>query len=210
MASFLTAIRDLGRLREITAILAKYGFGEIVSRMGLASLAPTATQAAEDGKRTQVPLPVRVRQRPGVKETIKRDVELLYVLAGVLERSVTEARIYDPVGLVQQFDRSISAELDFTTEAQNAERFRRNFAGHQGIAFPQIFSRVSSRRVLTQEFFAGKKIQSALSAGVSGKEIAKRAVGIVIKMIFEDGFFTPTRTRATSSSWARGKSPSSA
>ena len=52
MASFLTAIRDLGRLRELTTILAKYGFGEVVSRMGLATLAPAATQAVEDGKLT--------------------------------------------------------------------------------------------------------------------------------------------------------------
>ena len=300
MASFLNAVRDLGRLREITLVLAKYGFGELVSRMGLNSLAPSATQAVEAGKRTPVPWPVRVRlvvqdlgpsfiklgqiastrsdllppellvelkklqddvppapvaaikqeietslgatidevyarfdetplatasigqvhrarlraeyddpgvgsdgtarppeerevvvkvQRPGVKDTIERDVELLYILAGVLERSIAEAQIYDPVGLVRQFDRSVSAELDFTSEAQNAERFRRNFAGYPGIAFPRVYGRASSRRVLTLEFFDGKKIPAAIAAGASGPQIAKQAVGIVIKMIFEDGFF---------------------
>jgi ubiquinone biosynthesis protein len=43
--------------------------------------------------------------------------------------------------------------------------------------------------VLTLEFFDGRKIQAAVAAGASGSQLAKQAVGIVIKMIFEDGFF---------------------
>jgi len=302
VASFLTAVRDLGRLREIVAVLTKHGFGEVLSRMGLAGLAPSATKLKDDAngetrriawherirlvlqdlgpsfiKLGQIastrndllspemirelkklqddvppvdvaqikqeietslgapivdvyarfddkplatasigqvhrarlratfdepglgeggePLPPEERevvvkvQRPGVKETVERDLELLHLLAAILERSIEEARIYDPVGLVQQFDRSISAEMDFTTEADNAERFRRNFDGHQGIAFPRVYKKASSRRVLTLEFFDGKKIYAAVEAGASGKTIAKQSVGIVIKMIFEDGFF---------------------
>jgi ubiquinone biosynthesis protein len=48
---------------------------------------------------------------------------------------------------------------------------------------------VSSKHVLTLEFFDGKKIDAALAAGFPGPAIAKSAVGLVIKMIFEDGFF---------------------
>ena len=40
----------------------------------------------------------------------------------VVERAIPESRIYSPVGLVQQFDRAITAELDFTTEGENAAR----------------------------------------------------------------------------------------
>jgi ubiquinone biosynthesis protein len=43
--------------------------------------------------------------------------------------------------------------------------------------------------VLTLEFFDGKKIDAALKAGANGPLLAKRSVGLVIKMIFEDGFF---------------------
>ncbi|GAC1394062.1 MAG: AarF/ABC1/UbiB kinase family protein [Polyangiales bacterium] len=301
MASLFTAVRDLGRLREIVAVLARHGFGEALRRMGLASLAPASTQLVKDGQRqTEVHWSVRVRlvlqdlgpsfiklgqiastrgdlmpaelvtelkklqddvppvavesirkelesslastidevyarfddvplatasigqvhrarlrarfdeptvdaegkplekqerevvvkvQRPGVKATIERDLELLHILAGILERSIEEAAIYDPVGLVDQFDRSITAELDFSTEAQNAERFRRNFAGWDNIAFPTVYKAASTKRVLTIEFFDGKKVHAAVAAGFEGKRIAKEAVGIVVKMIFEDGFF---------------------
>ena len=128
-------------------------------------------------------------QRPGVKATIERDLELLHILAGILDRSIEEAKIYDPVGLVDQFDRSITAELDFGIEAQNGERFTRNFQGISGIAFPKVYKGASSKRVLTIEYFDGKKVYAAMAGGASGPAMAKQAVGIVIKMIFEDGFF---------------------
>src|SRR3984957_12732992 len=62
-------------------------------------------------------------QRPGVATTVQRDLELLHVMAAAIERAIPDSRIYSPVGLVQQFDRSITTELNFTTEADNAQRF---------------------------------------------------------------------------------------
>jgi ubiquinone biosynthesis protein len=35
MISVLSAVRDLGRLREISTVLMRHGFGEVVSRMGI-------------------------------------------------------------------------------------------------------------------------------------------------------------------------------
>ncbi len=128
-------------------------------------------------------------QRPGVKDVVERDLELLHILAQIADRSLEEAKIYDPVGLVSQFERSITAEMDFGIEAQNGERFRRNFAGNPKIAFPKSYKAASSRRVLTLEFFDGRKVYAAIEQGFDRKKMAKNALGIVIKMIFEDGFF---------------------
>jgi ubiquinone biosynthesis protein len=128
-------------------------------------------------------------QRPGVAKTVARDLELLHIMAAAVERGIPDSRIYSPVGLVQQFDRSITTELDFTTEADNAERFAENFAGHDRVRFPKVYRQVSSKHVLTLEFFDGKKLDRAVAEGASGKSIAKVATGVIIKMIFEDGFF---------------------
>ncbi|MET0594270.1 MAG: AarF/UbiB family protein, partial [Polyangiaceae bacterium] len=128
-------------------------------------------------------------QRPGVRATIERDVELLGFLAAVLDRSVAEARAYDPVGLVREFDRSIMAELDFTNEAANAQRFRQNFEGSREVAFPLVHKGASAKRVLTTEFFDGLRIDKAVENGIDGKRLARMAVRVVVKMIFEDGFF---------------------
>ncbi|MGH7297923.1 MAG: ABC1 kinase family protein, partial [Polyangiaceae bacterium] len=128
-------------------------------------------------------------QRPGVVPTVMRDLELLHMMAAAIERAIPDARIYSPIGLVQQFDRSITTELNFTTEADNAERFAENFAGRERVRFPRVFKQASSKHVLTLEFFDGKKLDRAVAEGASGKSIAKLATGIIVKMIFEDGFF---------------------
>jgi ubiquinone biosynthesis protein len=144
-----------------------------------------AVLATEEGEHQVV---VKV-QRPGVVTTVMRDLELLHMMAAAIERAIPDARIYSPVGLVQQFDRSITTELNFTTEADNAERFAQNFAGQERVRFPKVYKQASSKHVLTLEFFDGKKLDRAVAEGASGKSIAKLATGIIVKMIFEDGFF---------------------
>jgi ubiquinone biosynthesis protein len=144
-----------------------------------------AVLATDDG---DVEVVVKV-QRPNVAQVVQRDVELLHTMAAAIERAMPETRIYSPVGLVQQFDRSITAELDFTTEAENAIRFARNFEGSAVVRFPKVYKQACSKHVLTLEFFDGLKIEPAVRSGWDGKRVAKSAVGVVIKMIFEDGFF---------------------
>src|SRR5690606_9830375 len=61
-------------------------------------------------------------QRPGIARTIASDLEILHTLALLLERAIPETRIYSPVGLIQQFDQAITAELDFVSEGNNARR----------------------------------------------------------------------------------------
>lgn len=129
-------------------------------------------------------------QRPGIASTVASDLDLLHRLAKLLERSIPESKTYNPVGLVEQFDRAITAELDFNLEADNLARFRRNFADQKSVRFPKVYRDASSKQVLTLELLPGKKVYEAISEdGMSGERIAKTAVGVVIKMIFDDGFF---------------------
>lgn len=137
-------------------------------------------------------------QRPGVRSTVARDLELLHALAKLIERAIPESRLYSPTELVNQFDRAITSELDFSLEADNAARFTRNFEGYRpageaaagSVCFPHVYKEVSSKQVLTLEFLPGSKVYDAIRLhGHRGPVIAKASVGIIIKMIFEDGFF---------------------
>ncbi|MBX3218173.1 MAG: hypothetical protein KF850_39570 [Labilithrix sp.] len=131
-------------------------------------------------------------QRPNVGVTVQRDLELLHIMAAAIERAIPETRIYSPVGLVQQFDRSITAELNFMIEGENGERFTKNFEGTpegELARFPKVYKHASSKQVLALEFFDGIKVDKVAAAGIDGSQVAKNAVGVVIKMIFEDGFF---------------------
>lgn len=128
-------------------------------------------------------------QRPGIKAVIERDVELLYLLAQAVERAVPESRLYSPVKLVGEFDRAVTSELDFTLEADHAVRFSKNFEGRPDVRFPKIYRRLSGKRVLCLEFFDGMKVYEAVDRGFDGEAIVRGMLSIMIKSIFEDGFF---------------------
>jgi len=129
-------------------------------------------------------------QRPKIASTVARDVEILHTLARFVERTIPESHIYQPVALVEQFDQAITAELDFNQEAEHARRFSDNFRGHPHAVFPIIYRDASSKRVLTMEYLDGYKVYDAIdNHGFEGPVIAKASTGILIKMIYEDGFF---------------------
>jgi ubiquinone biosynthesis protein len=128
-------------------------------------------------------------QRPGIAATIASDLDILHTFAALVERAIPESRIYSPIGLVQQFDRAISSELDFSAEADNALRFSRNFESYKNVYFPRVYREASSKHVLTLEYLDGQKIQDAIKAGHSGRKLARIALDVMVQQIFEDGFF---------------------
>lgn len=144
-----------------------------------------ATLETADG---DVEVVVKV-QRPNVGNLVVRDVELLHIMAAAVEATIPESKIYSPVGLVQQFDRSITAELNYLIEAENCDRFAANFLGDPNIRFPKAYREATSKQVLTLEFFDGKKLNQAVAEGYDAKLIAKKSVGIIIRQAFEHGFF---------------------
>lgn len=128
-------------------------------------------------------------QRPNIAATIDRDIDLLYWLAHALERSIPELRVYSPVKLVAEFDRAIRAELDYALEADNAERFARDFDGLDTVLFPRVYRASSTGKVITLGYIDGRSVFDAVRDGASGERIAKNAIEIIIRMIFEHGFF---------------------
>lgn len=129
-------------------------------------------------------------QRTNVRDTVQRDIDLLYWLTHLIERNIPEMRLYNPVKMVAEFDQAIMAELDYALEADNCERFARNFDANPHVVFPKVYRSASSKRVLVLEFLPGKKINEACTQyGFPGELIAKRSVEIIVKQIFEDGFF---------------------
>jgi ubiquinone biosynthesis protein len=128
-------------------------------------------------------------QRPNIASTIERDIDLLYWLAHAIERSIPESSVYSPVKLVDEFQRAISAELDYTQEANNAQRFAENFADLRTVLFPAVLREASSRKAITLSYIAGVNVFDAVANGASAERIAKNAIQIVVRMIFEHGFF---------------------
>src|SRR3990172_5445991 len=97
-------------------------------------------------------------RRPGITDVIKRDVDILYRLATLIERYVPDLAFLNATGQVEEFDQAINEEMDFIREAENAARFRANFEGSSDVYVPNVFQHLSTERVLVMEFIDGIRI----------------------------------------------------
>ncbi len=152
-----------------------------------ASIAQVHSAILKDG--TRVALKV---QRPGIGEIIETDLSILRSLAERVETVFPETRVYNPVGMVDDFAHQIVKELDFTRDGRNVDRMRRNFHGVPGIRFPKIYWEYSSSRMMVMDYIEGVRIDNpeAIAAmGIDPHEIGVRGFNAYLKMIFEDGFF---------------------
>ncbi len=129
-------------------------------------------------------------QRPGIEQIIKMDLGIMRNLAHLIERRIPEARQFDPAGLVDEFEKSITKELDFITEARSAERFRSNFRDDNRVCVPAIIEPLTKRRVLTAVFSTGRKVTDLNDDPAPyRKEIAKRINDLYLVQILDHGFF---------------------
>ena len=158
-----------------------------IEPLAAASIGQAHAATRKDGSEVVV----KVR-RPGAVEQVEEDLAILSELAAVAGRRWEIAELYDVVGLAKEFEETLTAELDYVLEGRNAERFARNFADHPDIHIPRVFWDTSTARVLTLERIHGVKIDDLAgleAAGIDRHDLAERAARVVLKMVFEDGFF---------------------
>ncbi len=130
--------------------------------------------------------------RPGVEEIIETDLAILKNLAKFAEKHIKESKFFNPVGFVDEFSRIIRHEVDYTHEAQNAERFYTNFSGSTTVKIPKIYWKYTTKHVLTQEYSEGIKISDTSqldAAGLDRRKITIDLANAYLKMIFEDSFY---------------------
>lgn len=134
---------------------------------------------------------VKVR-KPGAVDRIREDLEILRNLASSASRQWSAAADYNLVGLVEQFGRTIMAELDYLQEARNAERFAANFADNASIRVPRVYWETTTSRMLTLERVEGLKIndvEALDAAGFDRSALALNAASALAQMVFQDAFF---------------------
>jgi len=152
-----------------------------------ASIAQVHRATFKDGEKVIVKI-----QRPDIREIIETDISILNIIVRLMIRYIPESKFFNPEGIVDEFSRTIRKELDFTSEARNAQRFKRNFAGYRGICIPTIYTDLTTEKVIVMERFEGVRIddiEGIDELGINRVELAKRGIDIYFKMMFEDGFF---------------------
>jgi ubiquinone biosynthesis protein len=130
--------------------------------------------------------------RPGIRSVIVKDLELLEVAAGLVEKLWAEGKRLKPREVVAEFERHLQAELDLLREAANASQLRRNFQGSPLLSVPEVHWDYCSSEVMVMERMIGTPIgQIAVlkEQGIDFKKLSRAGVEIFFTQVFRDGFF---------------------
>ena len=130
-------------------------------------------------------------QRPGIRETVRDDMEALAQLADFADRHTDVGRRYGFGQLLSQFRRSLAGELDYQREAANLIRMRQLTAEHPHLLVPEPVPDYTSSRVLTMDFVPGRKVTDVGPLGlldVDGEPLVRDLFSAYLHMILVDGF----------------------
>lgn len=130
--------------------------------------------------------------RPGIRPVLRRDVSLMYIFAGLLERYWSEGRRLRPVEVVAEFEKNIFDELDLMREAANASQLRRNFQDSDLLYIPEVYWPLTRPSVMVMERISGIPIGNVAAiraAGINLKGLAERGVEIFFTQVFQHNFF---------------------
>jgi ubiquinone biosynthesis protein len=130
--------------------------------------------------------------RPGVRAEIRRDLEVLYAMAGLADRYWSEVRRFRPREVVAEFDKTLMDELDLMREAANAAQLRRNFDGSPLLYIPEVYWDWCRPEVLVTERIHGINIgdtEALRAAGVDMRALSSRGVEIFFTQVFRHNFF---------------------
>jgi ubiquinone biosynthesis protein len=154
--------------------------------VGAASIAQVHKARLKNGDEVVVKV-----QRPGIIQTINDDLNVLYLLAELLYEYIPETRPFNPVGIVNEYFKTLELETNFVVEANNIRRFQQNFATDPHIKIPTVYMEFTTERVLTMEALPGTPLsnEGALANNIDANEVLRRGLKAYLKMVFADGLF---------------------
>ena len=152
-----------------------------------ASLGQVHRAVLRDGRMVAVKV-----QRPGVKEQVLSDLEILSEVSELLDKHSDAFRRYGVRRMVAEFRQSLLTELDYLQEAQNLTTLRENLSQFRRIIVPRAIDNYSTSRVLTMDYVHGAKVTALTPIArvdVEGKRLAESLFHAYLKQILVDGFF---------------------
>lgn len=131
-------------------------------------------------------------QRPGIVQKINDDLNVLFFVAELIEEYIPEVRHFNPVGIVDEYFKTIELETNFIVEANNIRRFSLNFKDDPAIRIPKVDFDLTTERVLVMEALPGVPLSHTSSLhqdGINTEEIIRKGIRAYLKMVFVDGLF---------------------
>src|SRR3989344_5218598 len=131
-------------------------------------------------------------QRPDIKEVIETDINLIYHLAELAKKHISNVNDYDLNAIVQEFERYTNDEMNYYIEAKNIEKFYHNFTGSKTIKIPKLYNDYTTKKILVMEFIDGIKIDNLEQFDKFGYDrhaVSHNVAQAMLKQVFEYGLF---------------------
>ena len=157
------------------------------SPLAAASIAQVHLATLKDGPEVIVKV-----LRPGMREVIGRDLEVMHALAALARRNSAEARRLRVDEIVDEYEKTVLDELDLMREAANASQLRRNFAGSPLLHVPEVHWDHCRINVMVMERIRGVTISDMATLRARGTNIrmlAENGVKIFFTQVFRHNFF---------------------
>ncbi|PID66728.1 MAG: ubiquinone biosynthesis regulatory protein kinase UbiB [Gammaproteobacteria bacterium] len=152
-----------------------------------ASIAQVHTATLHSGEKVVVKV-----VRPNIDRTILGDLRLMYVFAGFVNLLSADAKLLRLPEVVDEFEKTISKELDLMQEAANGSALRENFKDSDILYIPKIYFDYCSKNVLVMErIFAVSigDIDTLKAHNVNLKKLAAHGVTIFFTQVFYHQYF---------------------
>ncbi|SHK44610.1 2-octaprenylphenol hydroxylase [Paramaledivibacter caminithermalis DSM 15212] len=131
-------------------------------------------------------------QRPRIEAKIEEDINILKDLAWFIDNHTKYGKLYEFSTMVKEFQKTLKDELDFRTEGEHTEKFKRNLSKNKNIVVPSVYWDYTTRCVLTLEYIEGTSLsdyEALKNQNIDFKLIARTISKSIFEQILKDGFY---------------------
>jgi ubiquinone biosynthesis protein len=155
--------------------------------IGSASLAQVHRGVLRSGRAVALKV-----QRPGIRERIATDLDVLGDIAELLDQHTETGKHYQFAELHAEFRKSLVRELDFSLEARNLSELGQILASFDRILVPRPVPDFTSARVVTMDYIDGRNITDLGGLAhleLEGTALTDQLVRAYLEQILVHGFF---------------------
>ena len=164
------------------------GFAHFDSEpLAAASLGQVHRAVLRDGREVVVKV-----QRPGIRERLAEDFEVIEEIVEFLKRHTQLARRYQFDKVLEEFKGTLLHELDYQREAANLRLIAGNLKEFPRIRVPLPVADYTTRSVLTMEYVTGQsitKLTPLARTELDGHGLADELFKAYLKQVLVDGLF---------------------